>query len=92
MQIVNGQYKEQILSPSIDDFVDQQQGACFFCKIKHRSGYHQLRVNKDDIPKTSFKTRYGPYEFRVMCILLTNYRNPFMDLINMVFRQTLICL
>ncbi|GJU50683.1 putative reverse transcriptase domain-containing protein [Tanacetum coccineum] len=52
--------------PRIDDLFDQLQGSQFFLKIDLRSGYHQLRVHKDDIPKTAFRTRYGNFEFTVM--------------------------
>nr|GEV91439.1 putative reverse transcriptase domain-containing protein [Tanacetum cinerariifolium] len=52
--------------PGIDDLFDQLQRSQFFSKIDPRSGYHQLRVHKDDIPKTAFRTRYGHFEFTVM--------------------------
>ncbi|GJV41660.1 putative reverse transcriptase domain-containing protein [Tanacetum coccineum] len=52
--------------PRIDDLFDQLQGSQFFLKIDLRSGYHQLRVHEDDIPKTVFKTCYGHFEFTVM--------------------------
>ncbi|GKC00411.1 putative reverse transcriptase domain-containing protein [Tanacetum coccineum] len=76
--------KNRCPHPRIDDLFDQLQGSRVYYKIDMRTGYHQLRVQEEDIPKTAFRTRYGHYKFQVMPFSLTNAPAVFMDLINRV--------
>jgi hypothetical protein len=75
--------------PRIDDLFDQLNDAKIFSKIDLRSRYHQVRIKDEDINKTTFKTRYGHYEFTVVPFGLSNAPVVFMCLINGVFREYL---
>nr|GEW42215.1 putative reverse transcriptase domain-containing protein [Tanacetum cinerariifolium] len=75
--------------PWIDDLFDQLQRSSVYSKIDLRSGYHQLRVREQDVPKSTFRTRYGYYEFQVMPFGLKNAPAVFMDLMNRVCKPYL---
>jgi hypothetical protein len=75
--------------PRIEDLFDQMKGASVFSKIDLRSGYHQLKIWESDIPKTTFRTRYGLYEYTMMSFGLTNAPAYFMYVMNKVFLEYL---
>nr|GFC43153.1 putative reverse transcriptase domain-containing protein [Tanacetum cinerariifolium] len=80
--------KNRYILLRIEDSFDQLQGSSVYSKINVRSGYYQLRVLDEDIPKTMFRTRYGHYDFQVMPFGLTN-APAVMDLMNRVCKPFL---
>jgi hypothetical protein len=71
--------------PRIDILFDQLAGAKVFSKVDLHSGYHQIKIHPEDVPKTAFSIRYGLYEYLVMSFGLTNALAHFMYLMNSVF-------
>jgi hypothetical protein len=75
--------------PWIEDLFDQMKGVIIFSKIDWRSGYHQLKIRESDMLKTTFRIRYGLYEYTVMSFGLTNAPTYYMYLMNKVFMEYL---
>jgi hypothetical protein len=75
--------------PRIDILFDQLTDAKVFSKVDLHSGYHQIKIRLEDVPKTVFSTRYGLYEYLVMSFGLTNASAHFMYLMNSVFMPEL---
>ena len=73
----------------VDDLFDQLRGARVYSKIDLLTSYHQLRIRETNIPNTTFRTRYGHFEFIVIPFGLTNAPAAFMDFMHRVFQPYL---
>jgi hypothetical protein len=81
--------KNKYLLPRIDILFDQLTSAKIFSKVDLCSGYHQIKIRPEDVPKTAFSTRYWLYEYLVISFGLTNAPAHFMYLMNSVFMSEL---